>query len=125
MKGDAKDKKNNEVRVELKYCEHCGALWLREPGAGVVYCDNCRLMVADLPAPQRKRGRLTLPVRPHTAVEDYKSEVGDVDKIRREEMDQEKTNKNKPDKGKRDNDMTKNGRTDDGRMHFEAAGGAA
>ena len=39
----------NEVGVELKYCEHCGGLWVRERGAGV-YCDNCQPKVADLPA---------------------------------------------------------------------------
>ena len=28
-------------QVELKYCERCGGLFLREPGAGVVYCASC------------------------------------------------------------------------------------
>jgi hypothetical protein len=28
--------KSSEIRVELKYCEHCGGLWVRERGAGVV-----------------------------------------------------------------------------------------
>jgi len=40
MKGNSKGEKNGEVRVELKYCEHCGGLWVRERGAGVVYCDQ-------------------------------------------------------------------------------------
>jgi hypothetical protein len=31
--------------------------------------------VADLPAAKMKRGRLALPVRPHTAVEDYEFEI--------------------------------------------------
>jgi hypothetical protein len=65
--------------MELKYCEHCGGLWLRERGAGVVYCDNCQPKVADLPSPKKKSGRLILPVGPHTAVEDYGIESDDED----------------------------------------------
>jgi hypothetical protein len=64
-------KGSNEVGVELKYCEHCGGLWVRERGAGTVYCEKCQPKVADLPAPKMKRGRLALPVRPLTAVEEY------------------------------------------------------
>jgi Zn-finger nucleic acid-binding protein len=64
-------KGSNEVGVELKYCEHCGGLWVRERGAGTVYCEKCQPKVADLPAPKMKRGRLALPVRPQTAVEEY------------------------------------------------------
>jgi hypothetical protein len=74
MKSEHKDKGNNEVGVELKYCEHCGSLWVRERGAGTVYCDRCVEKVADLPAPKTKRGPM-LPVRPHTAVEDYEFEI--------------------------------------------------
>jgi Zn-finger nucleic acid-binding protein len=36
MKSSQKDKTSNEVGVELKYCEHCGGLWVRERGTGVV-----------------------------------------------------------------------------------------
>ncbi len=67
----------NEVGMELKYCEHCGGLWVRERGAGIVYCDRCQAKVADLPAPRKRRGRLILPVRPHTAVEEYAFEVAE------------------------------------------------
>jgi len=74
MNSDPKRKRNNEVGVELKYCEHCGGLWVRERGAGV-YCDRCQAKVADLPEPTRKRGKLVLPVRPHTTVEDYEFEI--------------------------------------------------
>jgi len=73
----------NEVGMELKYCEHCGGLWVRERGAGTVYCDRCQAKVADLPAPRKRRGRLILPVRPHTAVEEYafaiEEDAADVD----------------------------------------------
>jgi hypothetical protein len=74
MRSDHKDKRNNDVGMELKYCEHCGGLWVRERGAGV-YCIKCQPKVADLPAPKMRRGRLVLPVRPHTAVEDYELEI--------------------------------------------------
>jgi len=69
----------NEVRMELKYCEHCGGLWVRERGAGIVYCEKCQAKVADLPAPKRSKGRLILPVLPHTAVEQYEYEVEEED----------------------------------------------
>ena len=29
------------VALELKYCERCGSLWLREEGAEEVFCDAC------------------------------------------------------------------------------------
>jgi len=73
------DEENKTVRKELKYCEHCGGLWLRECGAGVVYCENCQPRVADLPIPKKKPGRIKIPVRPHTQVEDYAVERWDED----------------------------------------------
>ena len=74
MKGNPK---NGEVRVELKYCEHCGGLWVREGGAGV-YCEKCQPKVADLPIPKKKVGRVGLPVRPRTVVrDDYQLELAD------------------------------------------------
>jgi hypothetical protein len=79
MKSDRKNTEENNVRLELKYCEHCGGLWLRETGAGVVYCDKCQAKVADLPAPKKRPGRLRLPVRPHTVVEDYTVDIDDTD----------------------------------------------
>jgi hypothetical protein len=78
MKGDSKESEKKSARVELKYCERCGGLWLRECGAGVVYCANCQPLVAELPPPKKKPQRVTLPVRQHTAVEDFEVE-GDGD----------------------------------------------
>jgi hypothetical protein len=75
MKSNRNCKGNDEVGVELKYCEHCGSLWVRERGAGTVYCDKCQSKVADLPAPRMRTSRLILPVRPHTAVENYELEI--------------------------------------------------
>jgi hypothetical protein len=79
MKGDPKNSGNEAVRVELKYCEHCGGLWVRENGVAGVYCDHCRAKVADLPTPKKQPARIILPVRPHTAVEDYEFEIVDDD----------------------------------------------
>ena len=47
---------------------------MRKHGAGV-YCNNCQLKVADLPAAKKQPGRILLPVRPHTVVEDYEFEI--------------------------------------------------
>ena len=67
--------KKGPVGVELKYCEHCGGLFVRERSAGVVYCEMCKPKVADLPIPKRKApGRLQLPVGRRTEVEKYRAE---------------------------------------------------
>lgn len=75
MKDEHSGKDKNEVGVELKYCEHCGGLWVRERGAGIVYCEKCQPQVADLPVPKKKPQRVTLPVRPRAAIENYEFEV--------------------------------------------------
>jgi len=69
----------NEKRVELKYCERCGGLWLRECGVGEVYCDSCQRIVADLPVPKKKPQRLTLPVGQTPLVERYAIEDSNDD----------------------------------------------
>jgi hypothetical protein len=81
MKSDRKNDRNEPVRVELKYCEHCGGLWVRETGAGMVYCASCQPKVADLPVPKKKPGRIMLPVRPRTVVEDYAFEIDEDDDL--------------------------------------------
>ena len=40
--------RQDDVAVELKYCERCGGLWLRRPGQDVVYCGRCRAQRAEL-----------------------------------------------------------------------------
>jgi hypothetical protein len=81
MQGTHKGSGSKEVRVELKYCEHCGGLWLRESGGGVVYCPNCQPKVADLPVPKKKPQRVILPVRARALIEDCEVErgAGDVE----------------------------------------------
>ena len=29
------------LQLELKYCEACGGLWLREAGSLEIYCERC------------------------------------------------------------------------------------
>jgi Zn-finger nucleic acid-binding protein len=41
----------SEIRVELKYCERCGGLWLRPRGADGVYCAGCRARLEARPNP--------------------------------------------------------------------------
>lgn len=63
MSRNSRKKENGSVRVELKYCEHCGGLWVRE-GGGSVYCEKCEPKIAALPVPKRSKrpGRIVLPV---------------------------------------------------------------
>lgn len=76
MRSNRESGKKGSVSVELKYCEHCGGLFVREKGAGVTYCDACQPKVADLPIPKRKApGRLQLPVGRRAVVEKYRGEA--------------------------------------------------
>ena len=47
------------VRIFLKICEGCGALWLRAHGSEDVYCVACSRKMRTLPAPRpmRRGGR--------------------------------------------------------------------
>ena len=49
------------IQLELKYCERCGALWLRLRGAQEIYCAPCDLEMLDLPSPRRATSRPRLP----------------------------------------------------------------
>jgi hypothetical protein len=83
MSRNHNEEESSLLRMELKYCEHCGGLWMRECGAGVVYCENCQPKVADLPLPKKKPSRVPkIPVRGSTVVEQYGVESwndGDVE----------------------------------------------
>ena len=39
------------IKVELKYCERCGGLWLRPEEADGVYCNSCRTSLKARPNP--------------------------------------------------------------------------
>jgi hypothetical protein len=72
------DRNCRGVGVELKYCEHCGGLWVRERGAGVVYCEKCQPKVDDLPAAKRAR-RAKLPARAQSVVDRNCAGIADDD----------------------------------------------
>ena len=38
------------IRLELKYCEQCGGLWLRVENTKQSYCGDCARTVRELPA---------------------------------------------------------------------------
>lgn len=61
----------HSVGVELKYCEHCGGLWVRKRGTGEVYCEECQPKVAELPAPRKKPARIMLPGQEGTVAQRY------------------------------------------------------
>ncbi len=45
------------TQMELKYCERCGALWLRLTGSDAVFCGACATAMAGLPPKLHRRGR--------------------------------------------------------------------
>jgi hypothetical protein len=49
------------ILLELKYCERCGALWLRPLGGLDIYCAPCDLEMLDLPSPRIVTSRPRLP----------------------------------------------------------------
>lgn len=49
------------IQLELKYCERCGALWLRRRGGQDIYCAPCDLEMLDLPSPCSVTSRPRLP----------------------------------------------------------------
>ena len=44
----------NYLRLDLKVCEGCGALWLRMGPADGVYCRGCVHHLAQFPAPRSR-----------------------------------------------------------------------
>jgi hypothetical protein len=76
MKSNPGDSHENETRLELKYCERCGGLWVRECGACLVYCDYCRPKMADLPVPKKQPGSARLPGAWRAKPVDFKYEIG-------------------------------------------------
>jgi hypothetical protein len=62
MKNDRTNRPKNEQRVELKYCEGCGGLGVRECGGGQVYCNDCLRKMAELPVSKTPSRRPILPI---------------------------------------------------------------
>lgn len=67
-----------EIGVELKYCEHCGGLWVRERGVGV-YCEKCQPKVDELAVGRKRNRRVKLPSRPRSVVDDFCVGIADED----------------------------------------------
>ena len=80
MKKNRTDNARNELRVELKYCERCGCLCLRECGEGQVYCDDCLPRVAELPPPRQTRTSPQLPIGRRAFLDD-ELDVSDMDEL--------------------------------------------
>ena len=71
MKNKPNDTRRTEVRVELKYCERCGALWLRECGSGLIHCNGCQAAVTELPVLKKRPQSVKLGNRHRPAIDDY------------------------------------------------------
>ncbi len=63
MKAEGSDP-SGETYLELKYCERCGGLWLRERGSGQMYCVACGQALAEMPASTRRLSRAQVPRGP-------------------------------------------------------------
>jgi len=46
-----------ETRIELKYCEGCGALQLRPAGSERVYCGSCWKVLREMAGGRRRNRR--------------------------------------------------------------------
>ena len=69
------------VGVELKYCEHCGGLWVRECGTEEVYCERCQPKVAELPLPKKKPARIILPKQKCSVAQKYRRTVEEPEEL--------------------------------------------
>jgi Zn-finger nucleic acid-binding protein len=80
-------KENDAVRMELKYCERCGGLWLRTSGTEAVYCESCQGKIAELPPVKKSSGRVQLPVARRAVVERYSKPDPEFVEIEVDELD--------------------------------------
>ena len=77
-----KTKRNNsseQVCLELKYCERCGALRLRPVGGEEVYCADCAREMAELPPASRELETASVPQGPQWGVCSGKREWSEDD----------------------------------------------
>jgi uncharacterized Zn finger protein (UPF0148 family) len=73
-KSDSENSTKEEARMELKYCERCGGLWVRQTGTTEVYCQSCQRIVDELPVPKKKPQRIELPLGQRVLLERYADE---------------------------------------------------
>jgi Zn-finger nucleic acid-binding protein len=52
----------NIVQLELKYCERCGGLWVREMGIDEIYCATCAIAMIDCATATRRHSSPRLPI---------------------------------------------------------------
>jgi hypothetical protein len=57
------------IQLELKYCERCGRLWLRQRDTGGVYCEECTSEIPNFPLCGRRTSRPHLPMNEQIEVE--------------------------------------------------------
>jgi hypothetical protein len=117
MKNDRTNKKN-EQRVELKYCEGCGGLGIRECGGGQVYCNDCLRKMAELPVSKAPSRRPMLPIGRRSTLGDCADAC---------EPDSNRSDSNEPDSDLSDSEDLDAMAAAATRfaMRFAAAGGAA
>ena len=67
------------IQLELKYCERCGALWLRPKGSNLGFCASCAVVMAGL-APNSRflKQRQSAISRSQTAESAFWSEGGNA-----------------------------------------------
>jgi hypothetical protein len=63
-KARANDKCAQPERLELKYCERCGSLWLRPVGGRQIYCVACGREMAQMPPASREPETAEMPCGP-------------------------------------------------------------
>ena len=51
----------NIVQLELKYCERCGGLWVRQLGCEEIYCASCAIEMMDVASSGRRKTSLRFP----------------------------------------------------------------
>jgi len=66
------------IQLELKYCERCGALWLRPKGSDLVFCASCALVMAGLAPQARFLGAGTAVLRLGTSDSAFWTEGGNA-----------------------------------------------
>lgn len=71
----------NGLRVELKYCERCGGLWLRPAGGEQRYCVACAREMAKLPTISRDRKNARLSEGPRWMGDDLETEGEEDDEL--------------------------------------------
>jgi hypothetical protein len=67
------------LKLELKYCERCGGLWLRPKGSDLIFCAGCaRAMAGLVPGFSLLRRRRGGPENDHVTKAAFWSEGGNA-----------------------------------------------